>query len=43
MERRERPQLVFNDEGVVSHLYTGVLYQGKTWCVVQPIIKETLD
>lgn len=37
MERRERPQLVFDDEGRVSHLCTGVLYKGKTWCLVQPV------
>jgi len=37
MERRERPQLIFDDEGEISHLCTGVLYKGKTWCLVQPV------
>jgi len=36
-ERRERPQLLFNKDGKPTHLYTGVLYQGKTWNVCQPI------
>jgi hypothetical protein len=35
MERRERPQLIFDDRGGISHLCTGVLYKGKTWCLVQ--------
>ena len=36
-ERRERPQLLFNKQGKPTHLYTGVLYDGKTWNVCQPI------
>ncbi|MCL2517911.1 MAG: glycoside hydrolase family protein [Oscillospiraceae bacterium] len=36
-ERRERPQLLFNKDGKPTHLYTGVLYQEKTWNVCQPI------
>jgi len=35
--RRERPQLLFNKEGKPTHLYTGVLYDGKTWNLCQPI------
>ena len=37
MERRERPQLIFDYKGMISHLCTGVLYQGKTWCLVQSV------
>lgn len=36
-ERRERPQLLFNKTGKPTHLYTGVLYEGKTWNVCQPL------
>lgn len=44
-ERRERPEL-FSDrpegkgDGEPTHLITGVLSQGKTWCLVQPIAPE---
>jgi hypothetical protein len=37
MERRERPQLIFEDSGTISHLCTGVLYGGKTYCLVQRV------
>ena len=37
MERRERPQLVFGHDGTPSHLCTGVLFEGKTWCLVQAV------
>ena len=36
-ERRERPQLLFNDAGIPTHLYTGVLYHGRTWNAVEAI------
>ena len=36
-ERRERPQLLFDADGSPTHLYTGVLYRGRTWNAVQPI------
>jgi len=44
-ERRERPEL-YSDHaeakgnGEPTHLITGVLSQGKTWCLVQPIAPE---
>lgn len=37
-ERRERPQLIFDDQGCVTHLCTGVLFEGRTWCLVQPVL-----
>ncbi len=37
MERRERPQMLFDEDGEVSHLCTGVLLEGKTWGVVQAV------
>ena len=37
LERRERPQLLFDDQGQITHLCTAVLYQGETWCLVQPV------
>lgn len=37
MERRERPQLIFDESGAISHLCTGILYEGKTWCMVQSV------
>lgn len=36
-ERRERPQLLFDKNGRPTHLYTGILYNGKSWNVCQPI------
>lgn len=36
-ERRERPQLIIDDTGRVTHLCTGVLFEGRTWCLVQPV------
>ena len=36
-ERRERPQLLLNGSVIPTHLYTGVLYQGRTWNAVQRI------
>jgi hypothetical protein len=36
-ERRERPQLLLDNAGNVTHLFTSVLYQGKTWCQVVPL------
>ena len=36
-ERRERPQLIFNADSEITHLCTGVLLEGKTWCLVQPV------
>ncbi|MDF2724959.1 MAG: glycosyl hydrolase family 43 [Paenibacillus sp.] len=36
-ERRERPQLIFNEHGVITHLCTAVLADGDTWNVVQPL------
>lgn len=35
--RRERPQLLFDDSGVATHLYTGVLVDGRTWNACQPL------
>ena len=36
-ERRERPQLLFDEVGRPTHLFTAVLYEGNTFNVVQPI------
>ena len=36
-ERRERPQLVFDADGNITHLCTGVLTEGRTWYLVQPV------
>lgn len=37
LERRERPQLLFDAAGNITHLVTGALYRGKSWCLIQPI------
>jgi hypothetical protein len=44
--RRERPDMFNDNEGVKghshpTHLITGVLYQGHSWCVVQEIAPES--
>jgi len=36
-ERRERPQLLFDRDGNITHLFTAVLYEGKTWNVCQAL------
>jgi len=36
-ERRERPQLLIDENGKVTHLFTSVLYKEKTWNQVVPI------
>lgn len=36
-ERRERPQLIFDELGRPTHLLTAVLYEGETFNTVQPI------
>ena len=38
-ERRERPQLLIDQDGTITHLFTAVLYEGKTWNVCQPLAK----
>jgi hypothetical protein len=40
LERRERPQLLFNESGGITHLITSALYQGNSWCVVQPVFEQ---
>ena len=40
-ERRERPQLLFDGQGRISHLCTAVLYQGQSLCLVQPVRQAT--
>lgn len=40
VERRERPQLIINQQGKATHLYTAVLYKGKTWNACQEIMEE---
>ena len=35
--RRERPQLIFDKKGQVTHLCTGVLTEDQSWCLVQPV------
>jgi hypothetical protein len=35
--RRERPQLLCDDEGVITHLATGVLADGHAWNHMQPV------
>jgi len=36
-ERRERPQLLTDDTGKITHLFTSVLFQGETWNQSVPI------
>ena len=36
-ERRERPQLLIDERGAVTHLFTSTLFEGKTWTQVVPI------
>jgi hypothetical protein len=36
-QRRERPQLLFDETGNITHLFTSVLFQGKTWNQAVPI------
>lgn len=36
-ERRERPQLLLNNSGKPTHLYTGVFYKGEAMNVCQPV------
>jgi len=36
-ERRERPQLLIDENGNVTHLFTSVLFEGKTWNQVVPL------
>lgn len=36
-ERRERPQLLLNENGVPIYLYTSVLYKGQAWNQVVPL------
>jgi len=38
-ERRERPQLLIDKDGNITHLFTAVLYEGKTWNEAQPLVK----
>ncbi|MFW6309081.1 MAG: glycoside hydrolase family protein [bacterium] len=39
-DRRERPQLIFDEKGNITHLITAVLSGGNTWCLVEPIKKH---
>jgi len=36
-QRRERPQLLFDKNGKITHLFTSVLFQGNTWNQAVPI------
>ena len=38
-ERRERPQLLFDDNGRITHLFTSALHEGDTWCQVVPVTR----
>ena len=36
-ERRERPQLLIDETGMITHLFTSVLFQGETWNQAVPL------